>query len=95
MGTNPVFASPNRLKLGLFCTNTVPALTLAPELFTPTWENCLAVARKADGLAHELAVAAHDFSRPMVASIWPCCSSVGRKIVFSFGRPSGARLIGR
>lgn len=55
--TNPVFNSPNRLKLGLFCTNMTPALTTAPELFDLSWPNMLAVAREADDMRLEALVA--------------------------------------
>ncbi len=45
--TNPIFNG-NRLKLGTFCTNTIPNMTFAPEMLRPTWENALAMARVAD-----------------------------------------------
>ncbi|MEO8722078.1 MAG: LLM class flavin-dependent oxidoreductase [Sphingobium sp.] len=50
--TNPIFNS-NGLKLGTFCTNTVSAITKAPELTEPTWKNMLAAARLADGFGFE------------------------------------------
>jgi FMNH2-dependent dimethyl sulfone monooxygenase len=53
---NPVLDSGNRLKLGLFCTNMVSALTTAPELSAVTWPNLLRVAREADDLGLEAIV---------------------------------------
>ena len=53
--TNPIFNS-HRLKLGTFCTNTVSAITRAPELTEPTWANMLAAARLADGFGFEAMV---------------------------------------
>lgn len=53
---NPVFDSPNRLKLGLFCTNMVPAFTTAPELTEVSWPSLLRVAREADALGLEAIV---------------------------------------
>lgn len=55
--TNPLFSSRNRLKLGLFCTNMMPAMTTAPELFDVTWPNMLSVARMADDMRLEAVVA--------------------------------------
>ena len=54
--SNPVLTSPNRLKLGLFCTNMVPALTTAPELFELTWPNMVEVAQEADDMGLEAIV---------------------------------------
>jgi len=45
--TNPIFNG-NKLKLGTFCTNTIPNMTFVPEMLRPTWENALAMARVAD-----------------------------------------------
>ena len=53
---NPIYASANKLKLGIFCTNTLSALTHVPELFKPTWDNCLSVARQADSMGLEAIV---------------------------------------
>jgi alkanesulfonate monooxygenase SsuD/methylene tetrahydromethanopterin reductase-like flavin-dependent oxidoreductase (luciferase family) len=44
---HPVY-SDNRLKLGVFCANTMPALTTVPELFKPNWTECLRIAQLAD-----------------------------------------------
>lgn len=44
---NPVFG-PNKLKLGVFCMNTMPALTLAGDLFAPSWSECVTLAKMAD-----------------------------------------------
>jgi dimethylsulfone monooxygenase len=44
---NPLFNG-NKLKLGTFCSNTIANMTLVPEQWRPTWENCLAAARLAD-----------------------------------------------
>lgn len=44
---NPI-RNANRLKLGVFCANTMPALTTVPDLFRPSWSDCLTVARLAD-----------------------------------------------
>ncbi len=46
---NPVFDG-DRLKLGVFCADTMPALTTVPGLFVPDWRECLAVARMADNM---------------------------------------------
>jgi FMNH2-dependent dimethyl sulfone monooxygenase len=48
--------SANRLKLGIFCINTAPALTTVPELFKPDWKQCLRVAQMADDAGFEVAV---------------------------------------
>ena len=53
--TNPIFNS-NKLKLGTFCTNTVPNMTFVPEMRLPTWENTLACARLADDAGLEAIV---------------------------------------
>src|ERR1700733_6086744 len=45
--TNPIF-NDNKLKLGTFCTNTIPNMTFVPEMSQPTWANTLASARLAD-----------------------------------------------
>jgi len=45
--TNPIFNS-NKLKLGTFCTNTIPNMTFVPEMSMPTWQNTLASAKLAD-----------------------------------------------
>ncbi|MDB5702287.1 MAG: luciferase [Sphingomonadales bacterium] len=45
--TNPVFNA-NMLKLGVFCMNTMPALTTAPEQFKPIWDDCVRLAQMAD-----------------------------------------------
>lgn len=49
---NPLFNS-NRLKLGTFCTNTINAMTLVPEMTRPNWENCLRAAKVADAAGFE------------------------------------------
>jgi len=46
-GSNPIF-NDNKLKLGTFCTNTIPNMTFVPEMLSPTWANSLAMARIAD-----------------------------------------------
>jgi FMNH2-dependent dimethyl sulfone monooxygenase len=53
--SNPIFNS-NKLKLGTFCTNTVPYMTFLPERRDPTWEGCLAGARIADAAGLEAIV---------------------------------------
>lgn len=52
---NPVRGA-NRLKLGIFCANTMPALTTVDELFKPSWDACLKVARLADNAGLEAIV---------------------------------------
>jgi dimethylsulfone monooxygenase len=55
--TNPIFG-PNRLKLGIFGTNSRgTALTLAPEAYNPTWEAVLGTSRLADAAGYEAIVA--------------------------------------
>lgn len=44
---HPIFG-PNKLKLGVFCMNTMPALTQAKDLFAPVWNDCVTLARMAD-----------------------------------------------
>jgi FMNH2-dependent dimethyl sulfone monooxygenase len=53
--TNPIFNS-NKLKLGTFCTNTIPNMTFVPEVVQPTWANTLASARIADDAGLEAIV---------------------------------------
>lgn len=53
--TNPIFNS-NKLKLGTFCTNTIPNMTFVPEMSMPTWENTLASAKLADAAGFEAIV---------------------------------------
>ncbi len=53
---NPALHSRNRLKIGLFCTNTISGFSTIPERFTPTWENCLRIACKADAIGLEAVV---------------------------------------
>ena len=53
--TNPVF-NHNKLKLGTFCTNTIPNMTFVPEVRQPTWANTLASARLADNAGLEAIV---------------------------------------
>jgi FMNH2-dependent dimethyl sulfone monooxygenase len=53
--TNPIF-NDNKLKLGTFCTNTVPNMTFLPERRDPTWANTLAGARLADEAGLEAVV---------------------------------------
>lgn len=43
----------NRMKLGTFCTNTVNATTLAPEMTLPSWDACIEAARMADTAGFE------------------------------------------
>lgn len=52
---HPVYSN-NRLKLGVFCANTMPALTTVPELFKPTWAECLRIAQMADDAGLEAIV---------------------------------------
>jgi len=47
MATNAIFG-PNALKLGIFCMNTMPALTTSEHLFQPHWNDCVSLARMAD-----------------------------------------------
>ena len=53
--TNPIF-NDNKLKLGTFCTNTIPNMTFVPEMRQPTWANTLASARLADSAGLEAIV---------------------------------------
>jgi dimethylsulfone monooxygenase len=53
--TNPIF-NDNKLKLGTFCTNTVPNMTFVPEVLAPTWKNTLAGALAADSAGMEAIV---------------------------------------
>jgi hypothetical protein len=53
--TNPIF-NDNKLKLGTFCTNTIPNMTFVPEVLAPTWENTLAGALAADSAGMEAIV---------------------------------------
>jgi dimethylsulfone monooxygenase len=53
--TNPIF-NDNKLKLGTFCTNTIPNMTFVPEVVRPTWANTLASARIADSAGLEALV---------------------------------------
>ena len=55
MPTNPIF-NDNKLKLGTFCTNTIPNMTFVPEVLQPTWANTLAAARLADEAGLEAVV---------------------------------------
>ena len=55
ISTHPIFGR-NRLNLGVFCANTVATLTTARDPFTPTWSDCLAVARMADAAGLEALV---------------------------------------
>lgn len=50
--SHPIFG-PNRLKLGVFCMNTMPALTKATDLFAPVWHDCVTIARMADDAGFE------------------------------------------
>lgn len=52
--TNPLIASPNRLKIGLFGLTLIPVQTLVPELYRPTWENALRVGQMADRMGLEV-----------------------------------------
>jgi alkanesulfonate monooxygenase SsuD/methylene tetrahydromethanopterin reductase-like flavin-dependent oxidoreductase (luciferase family) len=45
--SHPIFG-PNKLKLGVFCMNTMSALTEARDLFVPAWNDCVTLARMAD-----------------------------------------------
>jgi len=47
LSSHPIFGR-NRLNLGVFCANTMPALTTAPDLFRPSWQESLTVAQMAD-----------------------------------------------
>ncbi len=53
--TNPIF-NDNKLKLGTFCTNTLPYMTFIPERRDPTWEGCVAGAQIADAAGLEAIV---------------------------------------
>ena len=53
---NPIYSRGNRLKLGIFCTNTLSALTTVPELYKPTWQECLSVGQQADAMGLEAIV---------------------------------------
>ena len=53
--TNPIF-NDNKLKLGTFCTNTIPNMTFVPEMRGPTWPNTLACAKLADNAGLEAIV---------------------------------------
>ncbi len=53
--THPV-RNDQPLKLGIFCANTMPALTTVPELFKPTWDECLRIAVMADEAGFEAIV---------------------------------------
>jgi FMNH2-dependent dimethyl sulfone monooxygenase len=53
--TNPIF-NDNKLKLGTFCTNTIPNMTFVPEVLPPTWKNTLAGALLADNAGLEAIV---------------------------------------
>ena len=53
--TNPIF-NDNKLKLGTFCTNTIPNMTFVPEVLAPTWKNTLAGALAADSAGMEAIV---------------------------------------
>lgn len=54
---NPIFG-PNRLKLGIFGTNSKgSALTLAPEAYKPTWDAVMETSRLADAAGYEAIVA--------------------------------------
>lgn len=50
--TNPVFG-PNKLKLGVFCMNTVATLTRAKDMFASNWNDCVTLARMADDAGFE------------------------------------------
>jgi dimethylsulfone monooxygenase len=52
---NPIF-NDNKLKLGTFCTNTIPNMTFVPEVVPPTWANTLAAAQIADAAGLEAVV---------------------------------------
>jgi dimethylsulfone monooxygenase len=53
--SNPIF-NDNKLKLGTFCTNTIPNMTFVPEVLQPTWSNTLTAARLADEVGLEAVV---------------------------------------
>jgi FMNH2-dependent dimethyl sulfone monooxygenase len=53
--SNPIF-NDNKLKLGTFCTNTIPNMTFVPEVVPPTWANTLAAAQIADAAGLEAVV---------------------------------------
>jgi dimethylsulfone monooxygenase len=53
--SNPIF-NENKLKLGTFCTNTIPNMTFVPEVLQPTWTNTLTAARIADNAGLEAVV---------------------------------------
>ena len=50
--SNPIF-NDNKLKLGTFCTNTIPNMSSVPEILQPTWANTLASAHLADNAGLE------------------------------------------
>lgn len=55
---HPLFASPHRLKLGIFGTNVSNgcSISTAESSFRPTWEQNLAIAQRADALGLECLV---------------------------------------
>jgi alkanesulfonate monooxygenase SsuD/methylene tetrahydromethanopterin reductase-like flavin-dependent oxidoreductase (luciferase family) len=55
ISSHPIFGR-NRLNLGVFCANTMPALTTAPDLFRPSWHESLTVAKMADDAGFEALV---------------------------------------
>jgi alkanesulfonate monooxygenase SsuD/methylene tetrahydromethanopterin reductase-like flavin-dependent oxidoreductase (luciferase family) len=55
ISSHPIFAR-NRLNLGVFCANTIAALTTSADLFRPSWRECLAVATMADAAGLEALV---------------------------------------
>jgi FMNH2-dependent dimethyl sulfone monooxygenase len=55
IASHPIFAR-NRLNLGVFCANTIAALTTSRDLFRPSWQECLTVARMADDAGFEALV---------------------------------------
>ena len=55
--TNPIFTSPNRLKLGTFCTNGKgAAMTTVPEAYLATWPLSVKTAQLADRAGFEAIV---------------------------------------
>lgn len=54
--TNPIIASPNKLKLGSFGLNLVSTPSRAPEVWRPTWSKCLEAGRMIDDFGIEAIV---------------------------------------
>lgn len=53
--TNPIHNS-NRLKLGIFCYNTLSVVSLHPDVWRPRWADCVRAAQTADAMGLEALV---------------------------------------